>query len=307
LEETLIFDIKHNSLDDGPGIRSVVFFKGCPLNCAWCQNPEGKKQTLELWWDDQKCIADGACMDVCPVNAISFDFQHFINRELCNNCFYCIEVCPSTALKPTAIGMSTDDIINRILPYKSYFETSGGGVTLSGGEATLNMPFVSVLLQKLKNIGIHTLLETSGHFDYEVFEKLVLPYIDEIYYDIKFIDPLEHKHWCGVDNKKILDNYKRLQKQSITQKFILSPRTALIPNITDTEANILEIAAFYSSISVPKTMLLPNNPMWLKKFDSLGIESNIADKESLRAIYPEDKKKLVVGYFKQYGIDVNFG
>ena len=104
MDDTLIFDIKHNSLEDGPGIRSVVFFKGCPLNCAWCQNPEGKKQTPELWWDDKKCIADSSCIEVCPEKAISFNFPFFINRELCNNCFKCIEVCPSNALKVTELA-----------------------------------------------------------------------------------------------------------------------------------------------------------------------------------------------------------
>ena len=203
--------------------------------------------------------------------------------------------------------MNINDIINKILPYKNYFDTSGGGVTLSGGEATLNMPFISVLLQKLKNIGIHTLLETSGYFDYEVFEKLILPHIDEVYYDIKFIDPLLHKHWCGVDNVIIISNLKRLQHQSLTKDFKLVPRTPLIPDVTDTEENITSIAAFFLSISVSKTILLPNNPMYLNKLGNLGVESNMANNKSIKMLYPNDRKEVVVGFFKKYSVEVEFG
>ncbi len=261
MQKALIFDIKHNSLEDGPGIRSVVFFKGCPLNCTWCQNPEGKKQTLELWWESKTCIGDGACIEVCLQNAISFDFPNFINRNLCNNCFICIDVCPTNALKITANSMSVDEVIAKIIPYKNYFATSGGGATLSGDEATLQMKFVSKLLQKLNDLGIHTLIETAGYFDYEEFEELILPFIDEIYYDIKFIDSKMHKQWCGVDNKLILSNFKKMHKLSLIKKFKLLPRTALITNITDTNANIHDIALFYNSISVTKASLLPNNPI----------------------------------------------
>lgn len=307
LQEALIFDIKHNSLEDGPGIRSVVFFKGCPLNCQWCQNPEGKEHTRELWWDEKKCIADGACIEICPQDAISFEFPEFINRDLCDNCFRCVDVCPSTALKVTAISMSVDDIISQILPYKNYFATSGGGVTLSGGEATLHMKFVSILLQRLKALGIHTLIETSGYFDYQTFEELILPYVDEVFYDIKFIDPHKHKQWCGVDNHLILDNFKLLHKRSLIQNFKLLPRTALITNITDTEENIRSIALFYKSLSVKKTTLLPNNPTWLHKLDSLGTTNETSLVGKLKSLYPVDRYEGIRNYFLEFDIQVDFG
>lgn len=307
MQKALIFDVKHNSLEDGPGIRSVVFFKGCPLNCQWCQNPEGKKQTLELWWDKKKCIADGACIEICPQDTISFDFPDFISRNLCDNCFKCVDVCPSTALKVTAVSMSVDEIISKILPYKNYFTTSGGGVTLSGGEATLNMRFVSILLQRLKALGIHTLIETSGYFDYQAFEELILPYVDEVFYDIKFIDPHKHKQWCGVDNHLILDNFKLLHKQSLVQNFKLLPRTALITNITDTEENISSIASFYKSLSIQKTTLLPNNPIWLQKLDSLGTSGDISINEQVKSLYPAERQEVIRNYFIEFDIEVDFG
>ncbi|MFK5855558.1 MAG: glycyl-radical enzyme activating protein [Bacteroidota bacterium] len=310
MQKALIFDIKHNSLEDGPGIRSVVFFKGCPLNCAWCQNPEGKKHTLELWWESKTCIGDGACIEVCPQNAISFDFPNFINRELCNNCFCCVDVCPANALKITANNMSVDEVIEKIIPYKNYFTTSGGGVTLSGGEATLHMKFVSNLLQELKKLEIHTLIETAGHFDFEEFEEfeeLIIPFVDEIYYDIKIINSKMHKHWCGVDNKLILNNFKKLHILSLSKKFKLMPRTALIPNITDTQSNIHDIALFYNSISVTKTTLLPNNPIWIEKLNNLGIEEKHFDKIKMKSLYPTEQMIFVKSQFIKYGIDARFG
>ncbi len=299
-----VFEIKHNSLEDGPGIRSVVFFKGCPLDCSWCQNPEGKKPASELWWEEKTCIADGACIEECPENAISFDSPFFINRELCTHCFACVEVCSSTALKISGIPMSVEDIINHMLPYKSYFETSGGGVTISGGEATLHMKFASLLLKKLQEQGIHTLLETSGYFDFNLFKKLLLPYVDTIYYDIKIIDSIKHAQWCGVDNAKILSNFKRLNKLSLTQDFTLVPRTPLITNITDTEENIISIASFYKSISITKTTLLLNNPMWVQKLHCIGIPGNTTLNDEVGLLYPEGKQEMIRNRFDEFGIEV---
>ncbi len=307
MKEAPIFEIKHNSLEDGPGIRSVIFFKGCPLDCTWCQNPEGKKQNPELWWDENKCIADGECIEVCPENAISFANPLFINRALCNKCFKCTDVCPSTALRKTGKNFSIDDIISEIIPYTSYFNSSGGGVTLSGGEATLHMNFISQLLQKLKSIGINTLLETSGYFDYKFFNDLILPYIDMIYYDIKFIDPQQHKQKCGVDNKLIISNFKRLYEQSLNQGFNIIPRTALIPDITDTIDNINSIALFYKSNSISKTILLLNNPLWLHKLDNLGINRDNYSTDHINSLYPIHKQESIRNRLKTYDVEVAFG
>ena len=307
MKEAPIFEIKHNSLEDGPGIRSVIFFKGCPLDCMWCQNPEGKKQTPDLWWDESKCIADNECIEACPENAISFSNPLFINRTLCNNCFKCTEVCPSTALRKTGKNFSVDDIISEILPYRSYFKSTGGGVTLSGGEATLHMSFISELLQKLKSIGINTLLQTSGYFEYGIFNNIILPYIDEIYYDIKIIDSDQHKQMCGVDNKLIVSNFKRLYEQSLTQGFKIISRTALIPYITDTVDNINAIALFYKSHSITKTILLLNNPLWFHKLDNLGIHSDNNNSEQINSLYPIQKQETIRNRFKNYGVEVVFG
>ncbi len=165
--QTLITDIEGNSRDDGPGIRSVVFFKGCPLNCFWCHNPESKKTEAELWWDREKCIGCGECIKSCPKGSISRENPFFINRDLCDSCFKCVEVCTSTALRRVGQEMSVDEIVRKVLRYKPFFDNSGGGVTLSGGEPTLHIEFTSALLKKFKKEKIHTLLETAGLFDFD--------------------------------------------------------------------------------------------------------------------------------------------
>lgn len=305
MNQALVFDIKHNSLEDGPGIRSVVFFAGCPLNCSWCQNPEGKSATVRLWCEEKKCIADGACVETCPEGAISFDFPLFIDRERCTNCFQCTEVCPTTALRVTATLKRVDDIVTSILPYKSYFDTSGGGVTLSGGEALVQMGFVSDLLKRLKNICIHTLIQTSGQFDYQAFEASVLPYTDEIFYDIKFIDPILHKQWCGVGNEVILSNFKELHSGGMKGKYSVVPRLALIPGITDTDKNIRDVVSFLVSNAVKKVILLPNNPAWFQKLDSLGTTSDLQKNTQLGMLYPLGRKEKIARYFLENGINVD--
>ena len=142
----LIIAIEGNSREDGPGIRSVIFFKGCPLNCLWCQNPESKQRSAELWWDRDKCIECGDCINVCPQGALSAVNSEFLARDKCDLDFECVRVCPTQAVQRIGQNMSADEIIRKVLRYKPFFDTSGGGVTLSGGEPMLNMQFTSDLL-----------------------------------------------------------------------------------------------------------------------------------------------------------------
>lgn len=303
----LIVDIEGNSREDGPGIRSVIFFKGCPLNCLWCQNPESKKIAAELWWDREKCIGCGECIKVCPEGAISGDNLFFIDRNLCKLCFRCVEVCPSTALRRVGKEMTVDEIVRKVAGYRPFFETSGGGVTLSGGEPTLSIEFTSALLKMFKEEGIHTLLETAGLFDFEEFESLLLPHLDMIYFDIKLIDPREHERYCGVYNERILENFLLLQARSRTGDFELIPRTPLIPGITDREPNIQAIADFYSQHQVRKTILLPNNPAWIQKLARMGRRDHFESKDPIRKFYDTEKENSIREYFSRHGIEASFG
>lgn len=288
MKKPLILEIKGNSLDDGPGIRSVVFFKGCPLSCIWCHNPESKLARREIGFDEDTCIACGTCMEICSEKALSGSNRFFIDRNICTLCYDCVEACPSGALSRVGVPMDIDTILAIVLKDKPFFETSGGGVTLSGGEPTLFPDFTAELLAALKQAGIHTLVETCGHFDPAVFEKSLLPYIDIIYFDIKLINPIEHARFCGISNERILYNFRLLNKIQHTGGFTVLPRTPLIPGITDTTANLSDIAQFLDDCGSKAIQLLPYHPLWQKKNRKIGfIDATGGDPALNRFLPPE--------------------
>jgi pyruvate formate lyase activating enzyme len=298
----LIIDIKGNSLDDGPGIRSVIFFKGCPLSCMWCHNPESKKTHAEISFDPQKCIGCNTCIGECPVGVLLRSNPLFVDRENCTLCFDCVGKCPSGALSQVGLQMETDEIVEKILRDKPFFDASGGGVTFSGGEPTLNIEFLSKLLMAMKKSGIHTLIETCGHFKFEEFKESVLPYTDMIYMDIKLFDSKAHEHYCGVDNNVILKNFIKLYALSRTGGFEIIPRTPLIPGITDTEDNLASIALFLYEHQVNRIRLLPNNPVWHEKCFSIGIESPYRKDSPVRKWIPLDEFEAIKGIFEKLNI-----
>ena len=297
----LILDIKGNSLDDGPGIRSVVFFKGCPLNCAWCHNPESKRAGVELSWERDKCVGCGACVEVCPESAISTENPDFIDRDRCTLCLVCPETCPSTALTRVGRDMTVDEVVKEAARYAPFYKTSGGGVTLSGGEPTLFMDFAAHLAEKLRALDIHVLLETCGWFDPDRFESLLMPHVDTIYMDLKLMDGREHRRHCGVDNEPILKNFIRLHRLAQAGAFQLLPRTPLIPGITDTEDNIRALAGFYEAHGVKKAALLGNNPIWFDKCRHLGLSPGFDPDHPIRNMYDLEKKREIKDLFPQQG------
>jgi pyruvate formate lyase activating enzyme len=299
----LILEIKGNSLDDGPGIRSVLFYKGCPLSCVWCHNPESKKAAAEISFDAKVCIDCGTCRDLCPEKALSRDNRFYIDRSKCNLCFLCADACPSGALDRVGKTMSIDDIVKKILPDKPFFETSGGGVTLSGGEPTLCMEFTSQLLKVLKQQNIHTLLETCGYFDLDKFMNILYPYIDTIYFDIKIINSSAHKKYCGHPNEKILDNFKQISNTAKKDGKIFLPRTPLIPDMTDTEANIRGIAAFLKNLDVPKIALLAYNPLWHEKSDKIGVEDPYKNSKTMISFRENTVLEKCRAIFAEAGIN----
>lgn len=268
----LILDIKGNSLDDGPGIRTVVFFKGCPLSCVWCHNPESQKATKEIGFDPKECVDCGTCEDLCPVNAISRENPFFVDRDICTLCMECVAQCPSGALEQVGQSMTVEEITKRVVRDKPFYDTSGGGVTLSGGEPIMHLDFVFQLLKSLKKERIHTLVETCGQFHMNFFESRILPLIDTIYFDLKIFDSKDHKRFCGMGNKTILKNFKRLAKLAQDKNFELLARTPLAPGMTATHDNIHAIAGFLKENNIKKTQLLAYNPLWHEKQSKIGIE-----------------------------------
>jgi pyruvate formate lyase activating enzyme len=301
-EQALIFEVKGNSLDDGPGIRTVVFFKGCPLSCVWCHNPESKKAQPEIRFDREKCIGCGSCIKVCPADALVQGSTHFIDRSKCNLCSACVVECPSTALSLVGTLRGLDDLMGEIEKDIPFFKASGGGITLSGGEPTLYMDFASGLLQSAKAWGVGTLVETCGLFDMPRFMEDIYPYVDIIYFDIKLFDPLEHKKYCGVDNRLILENFSTLARTCGMDGKTLLPRIPLIPGITATDENLQHIADFLKGQGIEKVELLPYNPLWLSKIDSLGGKNPFSGKDNMKEWMPLSLVEECKGFFA--GFDV---
>lgn len=268
--EPLVLEIKGNSLDDGPGIRSAVFFKGCPLDCIWCHNPESKSLNAEISYDKELCICDWTCQSSCKFDALIPGADHVIDRTKCTLCFECTKVCPAKALSQVGTKMSHEELFKKLVADKMFYDVSGGGVTLSGGEPTMCTEWVGELAKMLFDNGISVLIETCGLFDYDKVKKFILPFVKNIYCDLKIFDSENHKKYCGVDNTVILDNIKKLNIDGKELGFDLLVRTPLIPGVTDMDENLISIAEFLSSIGINRTQLLPYNPTWYHKSEKIG-------------------------------------
>ncbi|MBF0226159.1 MAG: glycyl-radical enzyme activating protein [Desulfobacterales bacterium] len=283
MEKAIIAEIKENSLDDGPGIRTVLFFKGCPLSCVWCHNPETKSARMELSFDAKECIGLKDCLRVCSEKALDPNFSGFIHRDLCSLCFNCVNACANEAFSVVGKTITIDEILEIICRYIPFYKTSGGGITLSGGEFTVYMEFCGKLLKKVKDLGIHTLVETCGFFDIDNFEKFIIPNVDQIYFDIKIMDEVIHKKYCGRSNKQILDNFSKLYMKHLNGELQVIPRVPLVPEITATPNNLLAIANFFKANYVKQVSLLPYNPLWIEKADKIGKTANYNCKQWMTA------------------------
>ncbi|MCX5850713.1 MAG: glycyl-radical enzyme activating protein [Deltaproteobacteria bacterium] len=300
----LILDIKGNSLDDGPGIRTVIFFKGCPLDCVWCQNPESKRTVAEIAFDAKECIGCGRCLEVCPEGALSRENPFYIDRDACTLCFTCVEECPARALDRVGREMTVEDIVKAVVRDRPFFNTSGGGVTLSGGEPTLFPDFVSSLLQALKGERIHTIIETCGQFRPDTFESLMLPYLDAVYFDIKLMDARLHREYCGVSNETIVENFVRLKLLCAGRKVVLLPRVPLITGITERESNLAAIALFLKEQGAPRVQLLPYNPLWHDKTDKIGAANSLRQNAAMTTWLDKKRIEACREIFTRQGIEV---
>ena len=263
----LVVDVKRDSLEDGPGIRTVVFFKGCPLRCSFCHSPETQDPRTDIAFSERKCVLCGECVNICPQEAIDLSSRRRIDRARCTRCGQCAGICPGKALRK--IGQyypvsSLVEILARDLPF---YRQSGGGVTLSGGECTLYPNYVEPLLKRLKARQIHIVLETCGYFNFGVFSRRILPYVDLIYCDVKFADPGTHEKHTGKTNDKILDNLRCLCSE---RPDIVYPRIPLVPNVTTTRENLSGIVNLLCRAGANNVSLLPYNPLGIEMAVNLG-------------------------------------
>jgi pyruvate formate lyase activating enzyme len=250
LSKAMVFDIQRYSVHDGPGIRTVVFFKGCPLRCQWCQNPESLQRFAELGFHLERCIDSGNCEEVCPEGAILTGPKR-INRARCTLCGECVGVCYAEALKMIGEELGEDELLEEVLTDRPFYEDSGGGVTLSGGEPLLQMDFVEKFCYRCRDEGLSVVVETCGAVPFASFQR-ILPFVDLFLYDIKAIDPSLHKVWTGASNETILSNLEKLE----TCGAPVIPRVPIVPGYTALPSNLIQIAARLEG-SFPEVHILP--------------------------------------------------
>jgi pyruvate formate lyase activating enzyme len=272
-DKGLIFNIQKFSLHDGSGIRTLVFLKGCPLACKWCSNPEGQSYAQQLAFNVNKCIGTaecGICIHACERHAIAEtgDGKVEINRESCTNCGECVEACPSRALELFGRYMTVDEVLSVVEEDGSFYARSDGGLTLSGGEPLSQPGFVSRLLGKAQSRGLDTALETSGLCAWEDLEA-ACHHVNQLFYDIKSLDTAKHRSYAGVDNKPILENFRRLCVAFPNLPIVV--RTPVIPGFNDSPDDIKEIVFFLNKTGAPIAYeLLPYHRFGEPKYHQLG-------------------------------------
>lgn len=269
----MIFDVQRFSLHDGPGIRTTVFLKGCPLQCLWCHNPESQAVTPELAFTVSRCVHCGKCLEVCPEKAIRFENPDRIDRSRCTVCGLCVAFCPAGALEMVGKEVTVEELVREVEKDRLFYEESGGGVTISGGEPLTQFAFAVELARALKVRGFHVALDTSGYAegkkkDWEKLKTLA-EVVDLVLYDVKLIDARKHVYYVGVSNEGILQNARRL--------FALFPeklwlRYPLIPGINDDEEDFKKLQLFLRNFPGVRLEVLPYHRLGVGKYARLGKE-----------------------------------
>jgi len=269
-DKGLIYDIKKFSIHDGPGIRTTIFFKGCPLNCIWCHNPESIDDRKEFLYNKDNCVLCGECVKVCPEDALKIEGKklHF-DREKCIFCGECEIACVYRAREIVGKEYSIEEILTEIDKDKIIYEESGGGVTLSGGEPLTQMYFVEKLLVRFKEKNIHTALDTSGHTSWENLERIAET-VDLFLYDFKIFDEEKHKKFIGKSNKLILENLKKLDKIHDNINIRIPLILGTKENINTDNENIKSTIKFLKETNIKKVSLLPYHNGALHKYKKLG-------------------------------------
>ena len=299
----VIFDIKKYSIHDGPGIRSTVFYKGCPLRCWWCHNPESQKMQPEIMLRATRCICCEACVDICLHEAIqsarreSGASMPYTDRSRCQQCGDCIDVCYSGAREWVGVKMTVSEVMRTIERDQLFYEQSGGGVTISGGEPLMQPEFLLALLTACKAAGIHTALDTSGYAAWHLLKKFT-PLVDLFLYDLKFIDNQKHRKYTGVSNHLILSNLHRL---TLAGAKIIA-RLPIIPDINDDEISLQLAGEFLSALPVtPAIDIIPYHSIAESKYESLGVPYRLAGLQS-----PDQELLIgVVRFLQGFGLSVS--
>jgi len=293
MEKGIIFDIKNFAVHDGPGIRTTVFLKGCPLRCLWCSNPESQKMKTQLMIYSEKCTDCSKCIEVCPTGAAK---SGGVIRGKCIGCGRCVEACLNTARKLIGRWVTSEEVVKEIVKDKVLYSNSGGGITLSGGEATMQPKFATEILKMCREQGIHTVLDTSGYCKWDSFLG-ILKYVNLVYFDIKCIIPEKHLELTGVDNNKILKNLKHMDKLGIN----FTIRMPIIPGYNNSEEILSATGEYLRKLrSNFLVVLLPYHAYGKSKYERLNLEYKLGELRNL------EKKDLVPikNKLEKYGLKV---
>lgn len=300
MKKGFITDIQRFSLNDGPGIRTTVFFKGCNMKCTWCHNPETISHKKEIMFYPNKCIGCGKCFEVCPSGVHKvIDGAHILDREKCTLCGKCVDNCYAEALTFSAREMTAEEIMREVVQDKIYYDESNGGVTLSGGEVTCQKELALEVVRLCKAEGIRTAIETNLLMPFDSVKELISE-LDLVMLDVKLIDSELHEKYTGVSNTAILENLKKLDGLGIP--YIV--RTPLIPGVTDSEANLTGIAKFLAPLkNILYYELLNFNPLGASKYSSLDKEN------SFETAKPFEKSRLeaIAESLSGFGVKVKVG
>lgn len=300
----LIFDIQGFSVHDGPGCRTLIFMKGCPLRCDWCANPEGISPKPQLMYYRSRCKAESfSCVNTCEENALfraPDNCSVYIDRGKCNDCntFECVDGCNYDALRVCGQYINVDKLMRRIRRDRRYWG-SGGGVTLTGGEPMLQPEFITELLKQCHERYIHTAIETCGYAPWEDFER-VLPYVEWVFFDLKHMDSDKHKESTGKSNTLILENARQIASAG---EYKLVFRVPLIPGFNDSEENIKATAEFIAETGRDEVNILPIHYLGISKYSALGLDCRYA----LREMIPREKLMDIKRIFNEYSIKCYVG
>lgn len=301
METAVVFDVQKFSVHDGPGIRTLLFLKGCGLRCKWCANPESQSERSELMLYPKKCIGDGNCVRKCPTGAVYIDGEGHMrfDRSKCVGCGTCAEACYAKARVLSGRVWTVEEAIKEVDKDMVFYKNSGGGITFSGGEALLYPRFVRDVAKHYHEQGISTAIETCGEVPYGNFEEII-PYMDLFLFDLKTMDEEKHIKYTGRSNKRILQNLQKVSQQSTTVV-----RIPIIPGINDSDKDIDEFGTFLSGMSdrIKNINILPYHDLGKSKYDALEREYLLPDIKAPSAEHMAHIKERLEGF----GFNVKIG